>query len=100
MNASNDNTDGVTMFEHKGDCISTENFQVFQTLGNQALASARDNPFLGTYDGMTALFISDKPFYDEQIISVPKDKCVRQVGIYNYETQMGKRKTVPVAVVD
>ena len=41
----------------------------------------------------------DKFYYDEQIIDVPSDKVVKQVGIYRYETRMGVEKTVPLIMI-
>ena len=34
-------------------------------------------------------------FYDDQVIEVPDDKKVIQIGTYRYQTQMGE-KVVPV----
>jgi hypothetical protein len=43
------------------------------------------------YDGKT--------FYDEQKIDVSK-KCMRQIGSYQYTTNMGLEKTVPAVVIE
>lgn len=38
-------------------------------------------------------------YYDEQIIKVPKGKCMRQVGIYKYQAKSGIEKTVPIVML-
>ena len=35
-------------------------------------------------------------YYDDQVIEVPKGMCMRQVGIYKYQTRMKIDKTVPI----
>lgn len=37
-------------------------------------------------------------YYDDEVIRVPKDKIVRQIGIYRYEAKIG-RKTVPIIAI-
>jgi hypothetical protein len=34
--------------------------------------------------------------YDKQVVKVPAGMCMRQVGIYKYETKLGDLKTVPI----
>ena len=38
-------------------------------------------------------------YYDEQIIKIPKGKCMRQVGVYKYRTKMELDKTVPIVKI-
>jgi hypothetical protein len=51
---------------------------------------------------MVVLFIADENthYYDDQIISVPRGKCVRQIGTYQYETKMGYKTVPAVAIFD
>jgi hypothetical protein len=50
---------------------------------------------------MVVLFIADENthYYDDQIISVPRGKCVRQIGTYQYEERGIYKKTVPVVAI-
>lgn len=71
---------------------------LFDLIGEEASVDMKDIDLLGdvNYYGMVVLFLSDDTshYYDDQIIDVPKGKCVRQVGVYQYETKNGY-KTVP-----
>ena len=94
---------GMTLFVEKGSCISKKNFHIFQALGTTGLAHEKGtSSFSDMYDGITVLFMNqeDKPYYDDQKIVIPKNKCARQVGIYHYETKAHDYKTVPVVIVD
>lgn len=75
----NSHTEDMTLFESEGKCVSTNDFRVFQVLENgDALASE-------AYTGMVVLFISEEneAYYDDQIISIPRGKCTKQIGIFN-----------------
>ena len=37
-----------------------------------------------------------KSYYDDQIIKIPSGKCVKQIGVYKYQTKDGFEKTVPI----
>ena len=95
---------GLTMFEQPADIIPSDSFEVFQVVSRgNALAHAGEKKFYSdsyTYLGMVVLFIANENthYYDDQIISVPQGKCVRQIGTYQYETEMGY-KTVPVVAI-
>lgn len=104
MNSSNspeENNRNFTLFETPGNCISTNDFEIFQVLDDyHALAHEKD----GKYDistDLVVLFRNETPnsFYDEQRIKVPNGKCVRQIGVYKYETNLGSYKTVPVVCI-
>lgn len=102
---STESIPGLELFEEKGECVSTKDFQIFQSLGNVGLASEKSGTLysgLTVYNGLTVLFMNtiNKPFYDEQIIAISKGKCAKQVGIYKYETKNNDWKTVPVVILD
>ena len=48
--------------------------------------------------GLLVLVTNDNSeyYYDDQIIEVPQGMCMRQVGIYRYQTRMDMEKTVPI----
>ena len=102
-NVSDDTIPGLTLFEEKGDCISKKSIKIFQSLGTAGLGIDKGNSsFADIYNGIPVLIKSpnDKPFYDDQIVVIPKNKCARQIGIYQYETTEKKWKTVPVVEID
>lgn len=73
-------------------------FKVFDVLANgYALADGKE---VGSniYSGITVLLLPLRNgcYYDEQIVSAPKGYCTRQIGVFNYENNMGVNKTVPV----
>lgn len=88
---------GITFFEKEGDCISENNFEVFQVLDSgDALANEIDEFSMST--GLMVLFLCDegKSYYDDQVIKVPKGKCAKQIGTFKYSTKAGFDKTVPI----
>lgn len=94
------NISGLTMFEQPADVIDSPSFEVLQVItGGNALANAYDED-AEMYLGMVVLFVAEENmhYYDDQIINIPSDKCVRQVGTYQYETKIGY-KTVPAVMV-
>ena len=106
---SNDDSQGIpglTMFDQPADVISSDSFKVMQVVsGGNALANAGvrfyGNEYL-LYSGMLVLFIADENtnYYDDKIISVPRGKCVRQIGTYQYETEMSYKTVPAVAIFD
>lgn len=93
--------DGITMFEQPGDIIPAKKLEVMQVIPNGALAHSEDTRHgISTFTGPIVLFLSDgqNTYYDDEVITVPKGKSVRQIGSYQYETRMGY-KTVPIVQV-
>ena len=105
---SNDDPQGIpglTMFDQPADVIYSDSFKVMQVVsGGNALAIAGKKIYGGnyTYCGMVVLFIADENthYYDDQIISAPRGKCVRQIGTYQYETEMSYKTVPAVAIFD
>lgn len=94
---SSDSLAGLTMFPEEGKCIVKSDVEIFQTLKpNVALAMSGATPdkvllLLINYDGDV--------YYDSKKIKVPSGKCARQIGIYQYETNDERLKTVPAVVI-
>ena len=91
---SNANDNGITMFEQPGKKVSEENFVVLQVVDdNYALAY--------DYRGLVVLVMNDNGeyYYDNQTIYVPNGKCMRQVGVYKYQTKTEDWKTVPIVKI-
>lgn len=91
---------GLTIFPKKAECIPSKNeivvFQVLQP--NMALANTGDYS-----DGIVILLINydGKNYYDEQKIKIPNQKCLRQIGTYQYITKVDHLdKTVPAVVIE
>lgn len=100
--ASNANLNGMTLFDKPGQIMDETSFKVMQTLGsNAALANGKDSDFDDTYYGLTVLLYNEnnETYYDDQIITVPKGKCFRQVGVFSYQTRMEIDKTVPIVMI-
>ncbi len=97
--SSNDN--GMTYFEKPGKCISTKDFKVFQVIGEgYALAEERLELSSGiSCPGNLLVLVTNENgelYYDDQIIEVPEGKCMRQIGVYEYQTKSENWKTVPI----
>lgn len=87
--------DGMTYFDKPGKCISTKDFEVMQVVG-EGYALAREKK--GCVGGILVLVTNENGelYYDDQIIEVPKGKCMRQIGVYEYQTKSENWKTVPI----
>lgn len=93
---------GLTIFEEEGRCISAKQLHIFQTLEHDlALTYAKSIPN-SIYDPneILVLLVGDEKsnFYDDLKIPIPKGKCIKQIGIYQYEAKMGT-KTVPAVAI-
>lgn len=101
---TNANNNGVTFFDKPGECLNAKAFEVMQVVdNNHALAHEVEwNDVLERYVqtglGLLVLVTNDNGeyYYDNQIIEVPQGMCMRQVGIYRYQTRMDMEKTVPI----
>ena len=94
---------GMTLFDEAGDCLSTKSFEVMQVVdNNHALAHEVEwNEVLRRYipTDLLVLLTNDNGeyYYDDQIIEIPKGMCMRQIGIYKYQTiKEDIYKTVPI----
>ena len=98
---------GLTIFSEKGECITTDGeIEVFQVIEpNVALARTLKYGKYGIreYSDEIVVLLIDydgKTFYDEQKIKIPKNKCARQIGTYQYPTKNDFVKTVPAVVIE
>ena len=108
---TNSGFDGKTLFDKPGQCISDNSFQVISVLYNgDALAmeiipqESSSNGIVMAQPPTTELIVlfqgGDKSaYYDDQIITIPAGKCVRQIGVYKYTSKMGLEKTVPIVSI-
>ncbi len=118
-NMPNDGLLGLTIFEEKGECITTTSkhkfseIDIFQVIApNAALATIKYYSDEKLYGGKTyrnydigndvvVLLINydEKTYYDDQKIDI-SNKCARQIGTYQYETKSKFGKTVPAVVIE
>lgn len=93
---NNSNPTEIKMFDEPGEVINEKSFEVFQVIAdNAALVHVSGDIFgLGTIYLM--INNSGRYYYDGETITVPKGKCVRQLGIYKYQTKSEDYKTVPI----
>lgn len=87
---------GLKMLENKGDCITANDLEIFQTLSD-GLALARPVHDYDTF--MLLIDESGRLFYDGEKVKNPKNQCARQVGVYTYITAKEIQKTVPAVIV-
>lgn len=89
---------GLTVFEEKGACITSNSLKIFQTLeADMALAQ------FGVFPNETMLLLMNdegKTYYDNQRIAIPRGQCARQIGIYQYVTKQNIQKTVPAVIIE
>lgn len=93
---------GISMFSEAGPIMPLKSFRIFQVLPNgSALAYSSEKSkvqYIFEYGDPVVLFIpqDNTAYYDNQVITVPVNKVVHQVGIYRYETNNEFVKTVPI----
>lgn len=95
------NDDGITMFEQPGKEIAAKRFEVIQVIPYGALAISEEIKYsISTFTGPVVFFPSEgqNTYYDNEVITVPKGKHARQIGTYQYDTELGY-KTVPVVQI-
>ena len=92
---------GITLFENEGESIGSESrYKVIQVVDGGALAiEIFDEIWMPTELAVLLLDESGNGFYDNQIITVPKDQCLRQLGLYRYINKDNIPKTVPVVAI-
>jgi len=119
-NKPNDGLLGLTLFSEKGECITTTSksksseIEIFQVIApDMALGYIKyysDKKLYGgeiyrDYDRLNDVVVllinnDGKTYYDDQKIDV-SNKCVRQIGTYQYTTRQDKfEKTVPAVVIE
>lgn len=84
--------------ERNEDCMEMYRFKIFQVLGdNYALANECKSSDGDYCLGAVVLLTPQKgiDYYDDMFVSLPKDKCAVQDGVYTYETKNKSYKTVP-----
>lgn len=95
----NSGSNGISMFEERGQVMEESSFKIFQTLDDtHALANGISNEEYGWYHGIVVMIVGneDDHFYDEQIIKKTSNKKFYQVGTYKYQTRLEDSKTVPI----
>lgn len=92
---------GITIFENEGESIGTESrYKVIQVVDGGALAiEIYDEIWMPTELAVLFLDESGNGFYDNQVITVPKGKCLRQLGLYRYINKDNMPKTIPVVAI-
>ena len=96
---SNSEESDITIAERQTVFKSASRFEVFQVLGDGALANCEEQQGYSRsyFTGPVVYILSDGQnlFYDDQIIDIPYGKMAIQIGTYRYQTKLGE-KVVPV----
>ena len=95
---SNANESDITIAEQQTVFTTATKFEVFQVLGDGALANCEEKEYSTSFfTGPVVYIVTDGQnlFYDDQVIEVPKGKKAMQIGTFRYETKLGE-KVVPV----
>lgn len=71
---------------------SETSFQVFQVIGDAALASEISSEELGLYLGTTVLLLGEN-YYSDQVVKMENPQII---GTYSYTSKGGRPMTVPV----
>ena len=100
---SNQDSSPYQFFEQPGECINDYKIEVFQALEpGYALAWPKKHGYFADETDYTTVLIyspEEKPFYDHQVVSIPKGYCARQIGIYKYQSKNRDFNTVPIVQI-
>ncbi len=94
----NNASDGIDMYDKPTQTIDINAFEVMQVLSDgSALATSED---IGDI-GVIVLFKANdgESYYDQQKITIPSDKCLKQIGTYRYTSRQDIEKTVPIVAI-
>lgn len=100
-NQTTEPDNGITIFENEGEKIGTESrYKVIQVVDGGALAiEIHDELWMPTELAVLFWDESGNGFYDNQVITIPKGQCLRQLGLYRYINKDNIPKTVPVVAI-
>lgn len=87
------------MFDKPQQVVSATELSVIQVLPDGSALAIINEPYdnCGTVVGLQAM--QGGSYYDDQKISIPEGKCLKQTGTYRYMTRQNMEKTVPVVQV-
>lgn len=96
INAVNNKNSGITLYEEPGQRIMYDSFEVFQVLEDGSALAWENESSIG-HDLIVLLPPREgSTYFDNQIISAPKGKVVREIGSYRYVNGQNFVKTVPI----
>jgi hypothetical protein len=82
-------------------CEEVKSFRVFQVLDSFVLANVCKDDDDGLCLGHTVYFYKEKGkiYFDDQRIKVKDNECAIYTGTYQYQTNDGRRRTVPIVKI-
>lgn len=93
----------ATMFDTPRDCVSKRNFKVKLIEDSKYVIAEELDPQLEEYGfttDLTVVFIAeDNAYYTDQVVKVPRGKCVRQIGVYKSTYFLYNDKTLPIVEI-
>ena len=91
---------GITIFDKPAGTLDSSRFEIFQVIKNSmALARCKEKQIGDNelFTGPIVLLIDENEhYYDDEKIDVPQGKQALHVGTFQYQTNRGIDKTVPV----
>lgn len=92
--------EGIVWLEEDGPCLTRAHLKVFHVLHpERALVGEENDAFLDAPIMMLLAPEGVSHFYDEQVIKMPKGKCARHVGNFEYETKDDGFRVIPVVQI-
>ena len=84
--------------ERNEDCMDMTRFKVLQVLEDNHALAYECNSGEYCYSNTVVLLTPQDgvDYYDDMTVSLPKQKCAVQDGVYKYETKNNSLKTVPI----
>lgn len=93
----------TTMFDAPRECVTSRSLKVVDIFNSRYVIAKELFEGLEEYGAttdLTVVFIDeDNTYYTDQIITIPRGKCARQIGIYKSDHYMYDDKILPVVKI-
>ena len=91
----------IEFFKSPEECLGTYKYEVNQAFepGYALAEELKQGHTMDIHTGRIVLFYnpSHKPYYDQQVIKIPKGYCAKHIGIYKYGYK--RAKTAPIVQI-
>lgn len=90
--------DNIKFYSQPGRSLRITSFEVIHTLplGGAVAYAQYESGFVCKDSIVLLMNKEDVSFFDDQIVDVPHNKCVKQIGIYRHDKHNGVIKNIPI----
>lgn len=97
------NNGPATIFDEPRDCVTSKSLKVEDIFESKYVVAKELFEGLEEYGAttdLTVVFIdNNNTYYTDQVITIPRGKCVRQIGVYKSTHYLYNDKTLPIVKI-